>query len=95
MALGEVAYFDEQDASNAAGIYGTVGGSYAWSQWTGSLSYFLREQENGLPADQLIQTSVGYEFDFSLGVEVGYRFGDEAKVKSHTLGTLLTYGLSF
>lgn len=95
MALGEVAYFDEQDASNAAGIYGTVGGSYAWSQWTASLSYSIREQENGLPADHLIQTSIGYEFDFGLGVEVGYRFGDEAKDESHTLGALLTYGISF
>lgn len=95
MAIGEVAYFDDQDASNSNGIYGTVGGAYSWSQWTASASYSLREQENGLSADHLIQTSLGYEFDFGLGVELGYRYGEEAKVDSHTLGALLSYSIIF
>jgi len=95
MALAEFAYIDEQDGGLADAFYSTAGASYTWSQWSASASYSFREIDDGLDADHLVQASLGYEFEIGLGVEVGYRFGQEGEVDSHTLGALLSYGVSF
>lgn len=94
-AIGEVAYFDEQDGSGSEAIYATIGGAYGWRQWSVSGSYTLREVEDGFDPDHLAQASVGYEFDIGIGVEVGYKFAEESEVGSHTVGALLTYGVAF
>lgn len=94
-AIGEVAYFDEQDGGTGEAIYATVGGLYGWRAWTASASYTFRELDDGFDPDHLVQGSIGYGFDFGLGVEVGYKFAQEAEVESHTVGALVTYAVEF
>ena len=46
-------------------------------------------------SDELFQVSAGYAFESGLGVDVGWRHGDEGGVRSRTLGALLSYSLEF
>lgn len=94
-AIGEVAYFEDQDAGAADGVYGTLGGAYSWRSWTASAVYTLRDLEDGLDPDHLLTAALAYEFDFGLGVEVGYKFAEEGEVDSHTVGALVGYTVEF
>ncbi len=95
-AIAELAYFENQDAGDADAYYGTVGAAYSWTAWTASLAYTLREIDGGgNDTDHLIATSLAYAFDFGLGVEVGYKFAEEAGEDSHTVGAVVSYEIEF
>lgn len=98
--LVEFAYFFDADGvDNQDRYYITAGATAIWREnWNAALSYTRREtMPDGASnvGDNLFQASAGYEFDFGLGANVGYRYTDVDEVEDHTLGLLLTYALEF
>jgi hypothetical protein len=98
--LVEFAYFFDADGVDGQDrYYITAGATAIWQEhWNAALSYTRRET---MPAggpdvgDNLFQASAGYEFDFGVGANVGYRYSEADDVANHTIGVLLTYGLDF
>lgn len=70
-----------------------------YKQWNFSVSNTARttrtKNAGGITKDNLIQVSAGYEFDFGLGVNLGYSYRNEDGGDAHTFGVLLTYELDF
>jgi hypothetical protein len=92
-------FFDAEGVEDQDRYYITAGATAIWQErWNVALSYTRRET---MPAsgsdvgDNLFQASAGYEFDFGLGANVGYRYSEADDIADHTLGMLLTYGLDF
>lgn len=96
----ELAFFADGGGLDQDINFVTTGGAIVRDPWNLSLSYTNRDTEAHAAAltnanDHLFQASVGYAFDFGLGVDVGYRFAEEGNVDSHAFGVLLTYALEF
>lgn len=90
----EYAYFDNAEGQNQDRQYVTAGAALYRGPWNLSASYtgrFTDPDDESNIDDTLLQASVGYEFDFGLGVDIGYRYSDEDNVESHTLGLLFAY----
>ena len=69
-----------------------------YQNWNLATSYTKRDL---LPAggpnvdDHLFQLSVGYAFEFGLGIDVGWRHTEAGDAAEDTFGILLGYTLSF
>jgi hypothetical protein len=90
-----------EDADGVAGrerSFLTTGAELASGPWSLALVHNLRrtsDEAQGTDDDQLVQVSVGYQFDFGLEAHVGWRWAREDGDESETLGVLLAYGFSF
>ncbi len=98
--LVEFAYFVDADGVDGQDRYYITAGTTAiWQEhWNVALSYTRRETKPASGSDvgdNLFQASAGYEFDFGVGANVGYRYSETDDVADHTIGVLLTYGLDF
>jgi hypothetical protein len=98
--LVEFSYFFDADGVDGQDrFYATAGATAIWQEhWNVALSYTRREtmpKGGSNVGDNLFQASAGYEFDFGLGANVGYRYSEADDVANHTIGALLTYGLDF
>jgi hypothetical protein len=96
----EVAYIDNAEGAQQDRSYLTAGAALLQGPWNLSLSYTRRDTSAdgaGLTdsSDDLFQASVGYAFDFGLGLDVGYRYAEEDKVDTHAVGFLVSYGVEF
>ena len=88
--LGEVVWFDSFDGSENEAVFVTVGASVPVGPVTLSGVYSLRDVETA-SADHLATVSAEMELVEGLVGSIGYRYGDEEGVESHTLGALLVY----
>ncbi len=90
----EAAHFVDFDgAREVDATYATIGIGLEYMGYTASSSYsgrFIDDPVRNLN-DSVAQVSIGYGFDNGLGLEAGYKFGDEAGQGSHTFGLLLAY----
>jgi hypothetical protein len=59
------------------------------------VSYTDRDNGAAAPDDSLFQASVGYTFDFGIGVQLAWRLAEVAQIQSNAIGTLLTYTYDF
>lgn len=90
----EYAYLDNAEGQRQDKQYLTVGSTVFQGPWNLSASYtgrFTDPKGGDNVDDTLLQASFGYEFDSGLAVDVGYRFTDEDKVDSHTVGIVFAY----
>ncbi|MBL4667096.1 MAG: hypothetical protein JKY04_06940 [Sneathiella sp.] len=96
--LFEIAYL--KDVGGIEGddtLYSTAGLTLAFGSWTATSSYQRRDIESagGDTDDYIADVTLGYEFDFGLGVSAGYRLVDESDVNSQVLGILAAYTFEF
>ncbi|OUR77561.1 hypothetical protein A9Q83_10505 [Alphaproteobacteria bacterium 46_93_T64] len=96
--LFEVAYLD--DAGGIKGdntLYTTAGLTLGYGNWTATSSYQRRDIESagGDTDDYIADVTLGYEFDFGLGISTGYRFVEEGGVDSRVFGILAAYTIEF
>ena len=95
----EYVYFDDADGvAGATRDLLTTSLALYWRGWNLALSRTGRD--TNLPDDaeiddELFQASVGYEFDFGLTVDAGWRIAEEEDIDSEILGCLATYTLTF
>lgn len=89
--LAEIAYFDSFDGTKASATYFTIGGAVPIADRL-SISgvYSYRDIENAAD-DHLLTAALEYEFLDGFTGSLGYRYGDEDEVESHTIGALLVY----
>ena len=76
----------------------TVALGFGWQRWNAAAVYSLRDTDipgGGGSTDQQFQLSVGYEFEFGLTTDIGWRVLEEENVTGHTLGVLLTHTFEF
>lgn len=69
-----------------------------WKQWNLAVSRTGRDTDiaGGSDSnDQLVQISAGYAFDSGLGIDVGWKFTEEAGIDSDTFGVLIAYTITF
>ena len=66
-----------------------------WRGWGAAVSYTDRDNGAAAPDDSLFQASVGYTFDFGIGVQLAWRLAEVAQIQSNAIGTLLTYTYDF
>lgn len=97
--LAEFAYFMDADGVDGQDRYYATAGATALihENWNVALSYTRRETMPSGGADigdNLVQVSAGYAFDFGVGVDLGWRYAEEADVESQTVGILLIYCLN-
>lgn len=88
--------FDADGVEGQRRNYLTTGFSVERDGWEFALSHTFRHTHapmGGTVRDNLIATSLGYTFDFGLGVAVGYSYRNEDSIATHTVGVLLTYEL--
>ncbi|WP_120501771.1 hypothetical protein [Roseovarius sp. EL26] len=89
--LAEVAYFNHFDGTTNSATFTTLGLAAPVGPVTLSGVYSLRDVDGASSADNLFTVSAEMElFDGMIGA-LAYRYGDEASVDSHTIGTLLAY----
>lgn len=94
--IGEVAYFDHFAASENDVTYATLGGSYTIDQWTAALGYTRRDIDGaGDFGDDMLETSLTYDFGDDLALTGGYRFTRVEDRDAHTFGLSLTKTFSF
>lgn len=96
--LFEVAYLN--DAAGIEGdnsLYATAGLTLGYGNWTATSSYQRRDIESagGDSDDYIVDATIGYEFDFGLGIAAGYRFVEEGDVDSNVMGVLAAYTFEF
>lgn len=90
----EGVYLDNDSGSANDTIYFTAGGLLRHGPWNLATSFTLRDQDvPGGPDnnDRLFQVSGGYEFEFGLTADAGYRYSREGGVETHIFGLLFTY----
>lgn len=75
--------------------YITTGVGATYGPWNVAVAYAERDQNTVAANDGVFQFSAGYAFDFGLGVDVGWRSGDEGGEDKQTVGVLLSYGFEF
>ena len=95
----EYVYFDDADGVEGAGR-GLLSTSlfFGWGGWNLALSQTSRDTDAPDAAevdDELFQVSMGYEFDFGLTLDVGWRTAEEEGVESEILSFLADYILTF
>ena len=95
----EYAYFDDADGlAGAKRDLLTTSLALYWRGWNLSTSRTSRGTDPPDEAevdDELFQISVGYEFDFGLTLDAGWRVAEEEEIDSEILGFLATYTLAF
>jgi len=98
-ALVELASFDDFGGiAGADRTYLTPAVQLSRGAWNLALAHTRREvQTPGAPDadDWQLQASLGYAFDFGLGVDAGWKRLRESGVRTDTLGVLLTYRFAF
>ncbi|MBL4576171.1 MAG: porin, partial [Opitutaceae bacterium] len=93
-----IEYARLNDAGGVSGDdtgYLTAGVGATYGAWNMAISYAGRDNDSATSDDSVFQVSAGYAFEFGLGVDVGWRKGDEGGQDSETAGILLTYGYEF
>ena len=89
---------------NAGGVAGsdthylTAGASLGIDHWSLNMVYAMRRNVVAGAADvddHLLEISTGYAFDFGVGFDVGWKMIEEAGVRSHVLGALISYTVAF
>jgi hypothetical protein len=98
--LVEVAHLRHAEGADQDRTYITLGAALVSGPWNFALSATNRETDTDDPdltdsSDQLFQASVGYAFDFGLGIDAGYRYAREAGIDTHGVGVLLSYSIEF
>ncbi len=96
--LVEYVLLENAGATVADTDYLTLGGAFLHGPWNVSLSYTSRSTDPNTAGaadieDHLFQATTGYEFENGLTADFGYRFAEEGRVDTHTLGLLFTYEL--
>ena len=90
--------------SNADGVrdrdreFFTLTTKIDWRRWNLSLVYARSDTRlvSGANSDTVqFQASIGYAFDFGLGIDLGWRQLDEAGADSQTFGLLASYEIAF
>ncbi|MGB0632101.1 MAG: hypothetical protein ACPGRZ_15535 [Alphaproteobacteria bacterium] len=78
--------------------YLTLSGQFLWKGWNLALSATERYTDNTTTAnntDSHFQISAGYQFDFGLSVDVGWKVTEDGATESRTLGILAAYAIEF
>ena len=78
--------------------YITLAGQFLWKGWNLALSATERYTDNTTTAnntDSHFQVSAGYEFDFGLAVDVGWKVSEDSGTETRTLGILAAYAIEF
>ena len=76
----------------------TLAGQFLWKGWNLALSATERYTDNTTTAnntDSHFQVSAGYEFDFGLAVDVGWKVSEDSGTETRTLGILAVYAIEF
>lgn len=78
--------------------YIVLAGQFLWKGWNLALSATERYIDNTTTAnntDSHFQVSAGYEFDFGLAVDVGWKVSEDSGTETRTLGILAAYAIEF
>lgn len=94
--VAEIVYLDNADGLDQSRLYLTTGVRIGFGQWNVSVSNTVRSTDADdplleSPDDDLLQASVGYEFDNGIGIDVGYLRLDEDQIESNGIGILIGY----
>lgn len=69
-----------------------------WKRWNLAVSRTGRDTDiaGGSDSDdELVQISAGYQFEFGLAIDAGWKFTEEADIDTDTFGVLLAYTIAF
>ena len=95
----EYVYFDDADGvAGATRDLLTTSLALYWRGWNLALSRTGRDTnlpDEAETDDELFQVSAGYEFEFGLTLDAGWRVAEEEDIDSEILGILATYTLAF
>lgn len=95
----EYVHFDDLGGTNGDEIdFLTTSLELTWKKWNLAFSRTGRDTDfaSGTDTDDhLVQISAGYEFEFGLGINLGWKTTEEANIDSETFGVLLNYGFEF
>lgn len=93
-----VSQVDQGGTARSNRTYVTLSGQFLWQGWNFALAATERRTENRDAADNWdshFQISAGYEFDFGLTVDVGWKVSEDDATESRTLGILAGYAIEF
>ena len=96
--MTEYAYFDNSGGiSDDTAKYLTVGVALNYENWVASTTYQRRDTDTAgvTTDDDVIDLTVGYEFDMGLGIAAAWRVAEEDNVGSNGLGLLVSYAIGF
>jgi hypothetical protein len=93
--LGEAAYLDGYLGGPGDGVVGTFAAAYGFGDFTLSGVYAIRDVSDGYGTDHLATASLDYAVNDAVTASIGYRFGDEDGLRSHTVGLYLVFGFGF
>lgn len=96
--IAEYVYFDNSGGvSGDTAKYLTTGVGLNYGNWLASTTYQRRDTKAGgiSTDDYVVDLTVGYDFDFGLGVAAAWRIAEEEDVSSKGLGVLLSYAIEF
>lgn len=91
-------FFDAGGIDGADGDYFTAGVEFSLREWHAVGLFATRAVDIASAPDvddNMIEFSLGYEFDFGLGIDAGWRFLDRDGADSQTFGALLSYRREF
>ncbi|MCG8491573.1 MAG: DUF481 domain-containing protein [Sneathiellales bacterium] len=96
--LVEYAYLDNAggvDGDSARYLTGALG--LEFGKWAAAATYQRRDTESGGADtdDYVAAFTLGYSFDFGLGLSAGYRFSEEDNVDNRGLGVMAEYVIEF
>ncbi|MCC7275342.1 MAG: DUF481 domain-containing protein [Alphaproteobacteria bacterium] len=95
----EYANFTKFEGADTSARYITGGILAEYGPWSLGTSYTSRRlklREEGITDnDRLFQVSLGYKFDFGLGVYVGWKTQKVAGITSESVGLMALYGFEF
>ncbi len=96
----EYADFRKFEGADASARYLTGSLLLEYGPWSASTSYTdrrlkFRGEEPSRSNDNLYQVTLGYTFDFGLGLYVGWKTQKVEGIRSDTLGLMALYGYSF
>ncbi len=91
-------FFDTGGVDGADGDYFTAGVRFGFREWQ-AVALFANRAVDIASArdidDNMLEFSLGYEFDFGLGIDAGWRFMEQGGADSQTFGVLLSYQRAF
>ncbi|MGE0716925.1 MAG: hypothetical protein AB7P02_15900 [Alphaproteobacteria bacterium] len=98
--LVEYVAIDKLDGADTRARYATGALTLAWGPWSAATSYTSRRlrlygEEVGTRDDRLFQLTLGYTFDFGLGLYLGWKNQKVDGVTSDTVGLMALYGFKF
>lgn len=98
--LIEYAYLDKFEGADATARYITGSAMLDWNPWSLHVSYTnrrlkFREDEPFTDNDQLFQVTLGYTFDFGLGLYLGWKTQRVAGERSESVGAMALYKIEF